>query len=112
MPFTTRPAAERSPMTPHERIGEMFRLASTENRLFPATVFYNEGWLLRLVLDWFSRPDGRQNSEGNLLGFAQGARWYSEALLSSQFLARHQSDHLAEGWTHAARVIGHVRIRE
>ena len=93
-------------MTPLERIGEMFRLASTDNRMFPATVFYNEGWLLRLVLDWLSR----QHLEGNLLAFSPGARWYSEALLPSQFLARQRPDHLAEGWTHADGVIGHVLI--
>jgi hypothetical protein len=40
-------------MSPIERILEMLRLASSDNRKFPATIFYNEGWLLRLVLDWF-----------------------------------------------------------
>jgi hypothetical protein len=93
-------------MTPFERIGEMFRLASTENRIFPGTVFYNEGWLLRFVLDWFSR----NRLEGNTLNFAEGARWYSEALLPSQFRPRNKSDPLAEGWTHADGVVGHVRI--
>ncbi|MCH7876577.1 MAG: hypothetical protein IH965_14945 [Gemmatimonadetes bacterium] len=29
------------------------------------------------------------------------ARWYSEALLPSQFLKRFRGDPLAEGWTHA-----------
>ena len=40
---------------PLQRISEMLSLANTDSRLFPATIFYNEGWLLRLVLDWFSR---------------------------------------------------------
>ena len=38
------------------------------------------------------------------------ARWYSEALLPSAFLARFQGDPLAESWTHADGVIGHFEI--
>jgi hypothetical protein len=93
-------------MPPHERISEMLRLASSDTRNFPATIFYNEGWLLRLVLDWFSRNDG----DGHSLTFEPGARWFSEALLPSQFLARMRTDPLAEGWTHADGVIGQVTI--
>ncbi len=93
-------------MTPAERINGMLRLASSDDRLFPATLFYNEGWLLRLVVDWFSRTP----QAGHELQFAAGARWFSEALLPSQFLARNRGDALAEGWTHADAVIGHVTI--
>jgi hypothetical protein len=93
-------------MSALERIREMLHLASTANRLFPATIFYNEGWLLRLVLDWFSR----QGTCNHALGFRVGARWFSEALLPSQFFARKRGDRLAEGWTHADGVIGHVTI--
>src|SRR5437879_1770562 len=93
-------------MTPLERIIDLLRLAETENRIFPATLFYNEEWLLRLVLDWFSR----QSSEGHQPNFAPGARWFSEALLPSQFFSRQRADPLAEGWTHADGVIGHVVI--
>lgn len=93
-------------MSALERIREMLRLAGTANRLFPATIFYNEGWLLRLVLDWFSR----QAANHHVLGFSPGARWFSEALLPSQFFARQRGDRLAEGWTHADGVIGHVAI--
>jgi hypothetical protein len=81
----------------------MFRLASTKTRVFPATALYNETWLLRLVLDWFSQ----HNLQGHVLNFMQpDARWYSEAWLPSQFLTRP----LAEGWTRADAVIGHVQI--
>jgi hypothetical protein len=93
-------------MTPAERINGMLRLASSDDRLFPATLFYNEGWLLRLVVDWFSRT----SQAGHALQFTAGARWFSEALLPSQFLARRRPDALAEGWTHADAVIGHVTI--
>jgi hypothetical protein len=69
-------------------------------------MFYNEGWLLRLVLDWFER----HRSEAHLLQFVSGSRWYSEALLPSQFFARYRGDGLAEGWTHADGVVGHLAI--
>jgi hypothetical protein len=93
-------------MSPIQRIAEMMRLANSDERNFPATIFYNEGWLLRLVVDWLSRNP----QVGHALTFASGARWFSEALLPSQFLARYRGDRLAEGWTHADAVIGHVSI--
>jgi hypothetical protein len=93
-------------MTPLERINEMLRLAKTESRIFPATIFYNEGWLLRLVLDWFSR----ERTDKSTFDFLSGLRWFSEALLPSQFLARFRNDPLAEGWTHADGVVGDVLI--
>jgi hypothetical protein len=96
----------RTDMSALERISGMLRLANSDGRIFPATIFYNEGWLLRLVVDWFSRTP----QAGHALQFAPGARWFSEALLPSQFLARHRGDDLAEGWTHADAVIGHVTI--
>lgn len=73
---------------------------------FPPTLLYNEGWLLRLVLDWFSThpiPD-------HPLTCSENAQWFSEALLPSPFLARYKGDHLAETWTHADGVIGHFQI--
>jgi len=91
----------------YSRIVEMLRLAGSNERLFPATLLYNEGWLLRLVLDWFAN---RKASEGHVLSFHPGARWFSEALLPSQFFASSRGDALAEGWTHADGVVGHVAI--
>jgi hypothetical protein len=73
-------------------IQRMLRAASGGRPLFPPTLLYNEGWLLRLVLDWFSRHD----VQGHPLSFGAGARWFSEALLPSAFLARHRGDRLAE----------------
>jgi hypothetical protein len=93
-------------MSALERISEMLRLANTRHRIFPPTVFYNEGWLLRLVLDWFSQ----QRLEEHPLCFASDAKWFSEALLPSHFFARQRGDKLAEGWTHADGVVGHVMI--
>ena len=90
-------------MSSIERIQEMLMASGDPSRVFPPTILYNEGWLLRLVLDWFSRQAG----DGHLLRFVSGARWFSEGLLPSQFLRGTQGDHLAEGWTHADGVIGH-----
>jgi hypothetical protein len=78
------PPEERPPFNDLEGdIGEalryysrMLRAASGERPLLSPTLLYNEGWLLRLVLDWFSRHD----VEGHQLSFAAGARWFSEAL--------------------------------
>jgi hypothetical protein len=95
-------------MSAFERIVEMLRISVTPSRLFPPTILYNEGWLLRLTLDWFSQ----QPPNGHVLSFSSGARWFSEALLPSQFLARYHGDPRAEGWTHADGVIGHVAIGE
>lgn len=62
--------------------------------------------MLRLILDWFSE----QSPSSHPLSFAPGSRWYSEALLSTQFRARARGDSLAENWTHADGVIGHFSI--
>jgi hypothetical protein len=93
-------------MSPLERISRMMHVAHTAERIFPPTIFYNEGWLLRLVLDVLST----QHSERDVLAFEPGSRWFSEALLPSQFLARRRRDPLAEGWTHADGIIGHFLI--
>ena len=92
----------------NERIAELLSNAKDPERVFPATDLYNEGWMLRLVIDWFSH-----NSLVDYdIGFSEGARWYSEALLPSAFLARQRGDNLAESWTHADGVIGHFEIGE
>ncbi|MGB2937323.1 MAG: hypothetical protein WBD05_03865, partial [Phycisphaerae bacterium] len=67
---------------------------------------FNENWLLRLVLDWFSEHDVGEHP----LAFSEGARWFSEALLPSAFLSRRRGDTLAESWTHADGLIGHFQI--
>ncbi len=38
-----------------ERVTELLCMAKDPERVFPATDLYNEGWMLRLVIDWFSR---------------------------------------------------------
>jgi hypothetical protein len=88
------------------RICAMIESCTTDSPLFPPTLLYNEGWLLRLVIDWFSMNDVPNHP----LSFPRNARWYSEALLPSAFLARRRADRLAESWTHVDAAIGHFEI--
>ncbi len=81
------------------------RCASDMSSL-PPTVLYNEGWMLRLLLEWFSQ----QPASGHPLSFTEGSRWYSEALIPSAFLLRKQGDKFAESWTHIDGVIGHFEV--
>ncbi len=72
----------------------------------PSTELYNEGWLLRLTLDWF-----KQNGQSaHQLKFFSEAKWYSEARLRSPFLPEYRGDNRAESHTHADGIIGHFDI--
>lgn len=73
---------------------------------FPPTEIYNEGWLLRLVMDWFYT----HNEKEHVLQFLPESSWYSEALLPSAFLPRNRGDRLGESRTHADGVIGQFAI--
>ena len=77
-----------------------------ETPLMPPTEVYNEGWMLRLVLDWLDR----NRTLVHPLSFAPDARWYSEALLASRFLPLARGDTRAEGYTHADGVVGHFTV--
>jgi hypothetical protein len=88
------------------RIKAMLNDCSNGNRVIPPTVLYNEGWMLRLVLDWFARS----KQDNHRLAFSDTARWYSEPLLPSTFLARYKGDKFAESYTHADGVIGNIKI--
>ncbi len=74
----------------------------------PPTELFNEGWMLRLVLNWFDR---NRHIQQHALSFGPGAAWYSEALLPSRFLPLSRSDSLAESFTHADGVIGHFSVQ-
>jgi hypothetical protein len=87
---------------PVERIAKLLKRCGGPEKNIPPTDLYNEGWILRIVLDWLSINPGIDHE----LAFAVSDQWYSEALLPSAFLARFQGDKLAESWTHADGVIG------
>ena len=91
-----------------EHIQRILEACGTENEVFPATELYNEGWMLRIILDWFSHHPAGPHP----LCFSLNARWYSEALLPSPFLAKYRGDSLSESWTHADGVVGHFGMGE
>lgn len=93
-----------------DRICDMLSLCSGSSKscLFPPTILYNEGWMLRLVLDWFASQGDAV--AGHPLCVPTGCRWYSEALLPSRFKPRKRVDRLAESYTHADGAIGHFDI--
>jgi hypothetical protein len=80
----------------------MLEIAHTDAAVFPPTMIYNEGWMLRIVLSF-------QFEGVRCLPFSvrPGARWFSEALIASPFLPRRRGDPLAESHTHLDGVIGH-----
>ena len=63
------------------QISKLLKLCESENTVMPPTLLYNEGWMLRIILDWFSD----QESNNHPLSFSEDARWYSEILLPSPF---------------------------
>jgi hypothetical protein len=87
-------------------VANLLNRCTSDQYVFPPTDLYNEGWLLRIILDWFSR----QPPSNHELSFSDGCKWFSEALIPSQFLARFRGDPLSETWTHADGIIGHIKI--
>jgi hypothetical protein len=90
----------------HAAVSAILSRCGTETSVLPPTQLYNEGWLLRLVLDWLDRHQEVEHP----LSFFPGSRWYSEALLPSRFMPRTRGDKLAEKHTHADGLIGHFDI--
>ncbi len=87
-------------------IHRLIDIAESEPANFPPTLIYNEGWMLRLILDWYSR---HQLSD-HPLQFEPGATWFSEALLPSPFRPRYRGDTRAEARTHADGMLGHISV--
>jgi hypothetical protein len=90
-------------MSALERIFDLLAQASRDGHL-PPTILYNEGWMLRLVLDWCASHPAFVEP----FIFLDGSSWCSEALLPSRFLGRGSR---REGFTHADGVIGHFRFK-
>ena len=87
-------------------ITQILKKSDTTAGVIPPTELYNETWMLRLTLDWFSQQPRKRHP----LSFRKDARWYSELLLPSQFLATFRRDPLSESYTHADGAIGHFSI--
>lgn len=88
-------------------IEKIARILSDHSVILP-TEIYNEGWMLRLTIDWYF-----QRAQGDPMAFFdKGARWFSEGRLSSQFLPRWRGDPLAESHTNADGFLGHFDIAQ
>jgi hypothetical protein len=90
---------------------ELLKEFDPKNPTFRPTEIYNEGWLLRILLNECSKP----NYSGELLKFFKGATWFSEAMLPTKFKARSKKelgykDKLGESRTNADGVIGHIEV--
>ncbi|MBZ5537850.1 MAG: hypothetical protein LAO31_17995 [Acidobacteriia bacterium] len=94
-------------MNPSQRVAELLLRCGSGESILPATELFNEGWMLRLVLDWASAHPRSISA----LPFDEGSSWYSEALLGSRFKPRSRGDASGEGFTHADAVIGHFQLR-
>ena len=92
-------------MTLH-RLLALLEACASATPPFPPTLLYDEGWLLRLVLDWLAGHP----LPGHPLGFPEGGRWFSEGLLPTAFAARFRGDPLAEAHTHADGAVGHLAV--
>ena|GEM_PF-180146 len=94
-----------------ERVFTMMRDCYWGNRpVLPRTMLFNEGWLLRLALDWFN---GHGDAWDGPFAMPLGVRWYSEALLPTHFKARVRTgDALAESRTHADAVVGFASLAQ
>jgi hypothetical protein len=80
----------------------------SDNSVVLPTEIYNEGWMLRVTLDWYYQ----RAKSGPLAFFDKGARWFSEGRLSSQFLPRWIGDPIGERHTNADGALGHFDIAQ
>lgn len=91
-----------------ERIKTLLEKCDGSESNFSPTVLYNEGWMLRLVLDWLSSNSSKFDIDHDLT-FKTTDQWYSEALLPTVFNSV-KGKKLGESWTHADGVIGNFII--
>ncbi len=89
-----------------KRIGAMMQSCATKSPVFPPTTIYNEGWLLRLVLDWFST----HNIPGHPLSLPENTRWFSEMLLPTILIGSGKAARLAESPIHVDGAIGNFAV--
>jgi len=78
--------------------------------LFPETLIFNEGWLLRSVLKECLAGSG--GSGFGFLPFPEGVTAYTEGQLYTPFKARFRGDKLAESHTHIDGIVGDFSITD
>ena len=99
--------AETSSSLVMDRIQTMLKSCMTDSPPLPLTIVYNENWLLRLVVDWFSAHHVPQQ----LLTFPDNAWWFGEALLPTPFGADTKRKRPGDAWTQVDAVVGQFEIR-
>jgi hypothetical protein len=87
-------------------ISNIFNFFDYWKKYTQPTEFYNEGWLLKLLV--FSVTDF--GLKDHILFVNEKDNFFSEALLYSPFLARTRQDPFAETHTHADGAIGNFKI--
>lgn len=90
-----------------EAVTRILNACGTPESVLPPTHLFNEGWMLRLILDYLARHP----TVCHPLAPAPAARWASEVLLPSQFLPKMRRDPRSESFTHADGVVGHFDLR-
>jgi hypothetical protein len=91
-----------------QRVLALLQTCTTDTPLFPPKTLYNERWLLRLLLNWFSAFDLPDHP----LHFPAGARWYAQGMLPTPFSKRYADDRLAEDGSEADGALGHFELAD
>ena len=105
-------AAPKAPPMPDappalmERIEAMLRGCGTGAGVFPPAVLFNERWLLRLILDWFSRHQVTEHP----LSFPENGRWFSDILLPSPFVGAGRRPKTGDPPCELGGLIGHFDV--
>ena len=92
-----------------KEILEILEKADKRDTNIPPTLLYNEGWMLRTVLQQIKE---KRINHPDLTFTDDGINWYSEALLPTPFSARMKGDKLCETRTHADGVVGKFNIEK
>ena len=91
-----------------DRVRALLKTCESPDPSIPPTTLFNEGWMLRLVLDGISSAKSGKTSCP--IKIPSDCKWYSEAWLPTAFPPKKRSDSKGESWTHADGVIGHFEI--
>lgn len=86
-------------------IAEMLRSLDDETRCMPTTSLYNEGWMLRLILQTAS--EGKLKKK--IKKFTKSTKWFSEARLYSPFMGSKGEPN--EGFTRIDGIVGDFQWR-
>lgn len=89
-------------------IAKLLQQCVESESVLPPTELYNESWMIRIVVDWFSTYAGNEHQ----FSFLSESRWYSEAYLPTTFTptTKIPKDELGEYSTQADAIIGDFTV--